>query len=351
MKLSLQPILRMLDSRVRRRAPRGLGEVAARRWVVAGPHETRVPAAYFLDGQLERIRGWAFMDEHPGRDMTGGDVTTHGPTTAFLLRDAVVLDGVIYCANACEHLRARSHRLPRLYASETLDRGAVACTPGGNRWFGTWVMDDCTLHQLARDEGRPVTTNPPMSAQARAYADLFDVHPRLVDGAHFRELVVFEDLGQNPHKAARFETMRRAVRSRYEASPHPGVFLRRGGAGARRVLRNEDEIAEHLRRHRGFRIVDPMSASVDEVLRDCVGARVVAGIEGSGLIHGVLGQTAGDAILTLQPPDRFVSVYKHLADRDGQSFAFVVGRTVGDGDFHVELDEVDRTLDLLPRGG
>lgn len=348
MKLSLQPLARMLDRRVRRRDPRPLSAVAARRWEVAGPQQATVPSAYFLPGQLERIEGWAFMDEHPGRDMKGGHEVTHGATTAWLLRDAFILDGVIYCGEACDHLRARAHRVPRLYATESIRRGAVACTPGGNRWFGTWVMDDCPLHALAEREGDPVSTNPPMSAQARAYADLFGVRPRIVDGAHFRELVVFADLGQNDDKAARFEAMREAVRGRHTASPHAGVFILRGRAGARRVLVNEVEIAERLRDRRGFRLVDPMKLGVSEVLQACAGARIVAGIEGSGLIHGVLGQRAGDAVLTLQPPDRFVSVYKHLADRDGQHFAFVVGHPEPGGDFRVDPDEVERTLDLLP---
>jgi len=37
------------------------------------------------------------------------------------------------------------------------------------------------------------------------------------------------------------------------------------------------------------------------------------------------------AVLTLQPPGRFVAVFKHLTDRDGQHFGFVVGVPSGDG--------------------
>jgi hypothetical protein len=51
--------------------------------------------------------------------------------------------------------------------------------------------------------------------------------------------------------------------------------------------------------------------------------------------------------MTLQPPNRFVSVYKHLTDRDHQHFGFVVGMSEGAG-FCIDPVEVERTLDLLP---
>ncbi|MNO01398.1 hypothetical protein D3C81_2215260 [compost metagenome] len=81
----------------------------------------------------------------------------------------------------------------------------------------------------------------------------------------------------------------------------------------------------------------------------CAGARIVAGVEGSQLVHGVNVLREGGTILTLQPPNRFVSYYKYLADRDGQHFAFAVGQPEGDG-FIIDRDELDRTLDLLPAG-
>lgn len=76
---------------------------------------------------------------------------------------------------------------------------------------------------------------------------------------------------------------------------------------------------------------------------------MVVGIEGSALIHGLMTLGEGGSVVTLQPPHRFVSVYKNLTDRDGQHFGFVVGEPVGaDGDFTVRAEELERTLDLLP---
>ena len=91
----------------------------------------------------------------------------------------------------------------------------------------------------------------------------------------------------------------------------------------------------------------PARTDVATIVKTCAGARVVVGVEGSGLAHGILGLAPGGSLLVLQPPDRFVTVYKNTVEREGQHFAFVVGQPRGDG-FYVDPAEVERTLDLLP---
>jgi hypothetical protein len=114
-----------------------------------------------------------------------------------------------------------------------------------------------------------------------------------------------------------------------------------------RLLRNELELAEHLRERRGFRIIDPSKCDVPTIVAACAGARTVIGIEGSQLIHGVNLLQPGGSLLILQPPDRFVCFFKYLTDRDQQNFGFVVGTPDGEG-FRIDPDEVERTLDLFP---
>ena len=80
----------------------------------------------------------------------------------------------------------------------------------------------------------------------------------------------------------------------------------------------------------------------------CAGSRVVVGVEGSHLIHGIMVLPPGGAVLTLQPPNRFCSVIKRTTDPDHQHFGFVVGHAQQDG-YRVDADEVERTLDLFPK--
>jgi len=126
---------------------------------------------------------------------------------------------------------------------------------------------------------------------------------------------------------------------------HPGVFLWRGHAGDRRFLNNEAAVAEHLAARRGFTVVDPLKLTVRELVRVCAGARVVAGVEGSQLCHGLAAMAPRSALLVIQPPTRVVSVLKNYTDRQEQVFAFVVGEGNAE-QFSIDVSDVDRTLEL-----
>lgn len=353
MRASLLPLAHLVRARLARVPPlRALGprapaELATRRWQLAPPSQAITPPAVFLPGQLERITGWVFADEHPGREMIGGQAVTHAATLAYELRDAWLVDGVLYKGAACLHLSPRSHRVPQLHVHHELSDAGIYGSPAGNRWFGQWLMDDCPAYPLARDVGVPVTTARHPGAHATAYEAWLGMRPTVVRSAWLQRAVLFSDVGQNRDKHRRFRAMSDALLRHVEpAAEHPGVLIVRGLAGERRVLLGERALAERLRERRGLRILDPMQADVPTIVRTCAGARVVLGVEGSALIHGILALRPGAAVLALQPPGRFCGLYKHLTDRDGQRFAFVVGRPEGEG-FRVDADEVERTLDLL----
>jgi hypothetical protein len=341
------PVLHMLRSRIARTPVRALESVAARTWDVA-PGDVQVTTrAFFLPDQLERVTGWVFADEHPGREMHGGLRVEHAPTTAALLERAWLIDGVLYKGEACSHLHPRAHRWPRLRADREIARAAMVCTAPGNRYFGMWLMDDCPRYALATAQGEPLTTDQPVSAHVRQYEDGLGMQPTRVGAAFLREVVIFTDIGQNRDKHGRCQAMAEKLRSHVEAKPHPGVFIVRGALGERRVLRNEMELAERMRDRYGLRILDPMKSDVPTIVAACAGARLVVGVEGSALIHGVQVLQRGAGLLVLQPPNRFCSLFKHLTDRDDQHFGFVVGRMEGE-DFRVDGDELERTLDLFP---
>lgn len=327
--------------------PDSLETAAVRSWEVAPGAHSVVPRSYFLPGQLERITGWAFIDEHPRRLVEGGYSEHHLPTRAFLLKDALLLDGTLYCGSACAYLQPRAHRRPMFRVERELQRGAVYCTAPGNRYFGSWLLDDCATYPLAAAEGTPVTTGQAIGAHQRVYEQLLGMTPERCPSVLLREAVVFHDVGQNPHKGQRFQALGERLRSGMDVAPHPGVFILRGGTGAPRTLKNEGEIAERLRDRWGFRILSPMEATVPAIIAACAGARCVVGIEGSALVHGLLHLLPGGTLFALQPPNRFGVVLKDVAERDGRNFAFVVGTLVGE-DFVVDADEVERTLALLP---
>jgi capsular polysaccharide biosynthesis protein len=335
--------------RLARRQARALAEVAQTSWEIAPAHSAPVPPALFLPDQLERI---THFSEFGSREIDlpkvrGGGESVHAATRAFRLRDAFLIDGVLYKDDACLHLHPRTSRLPRLQVEREIGRAALYCTFGGNRYFGQWLMDDCVAYPLAVAEGTPVTTAQPVNPHTRGYEDWLEMKPERCASVFLRDLVIFEDFAQNRSKHARFRALGdKLLRRVGGATPHPGVFVVRGQTGMRRVLRNELEIAERLRDRRGFRIVDPTQADVPAMVAACAGARMVVGVEGSGLMHGILPLAPGGGLLILQPPNRFSAIYKDLTDRDRQQFGFVVGAPEGE-DFRVDAEEVERTLDLF----
>lgn len=355
MRTSLLPLAHMLRARMARvprfdgLAPSDPRPLARRSWELAPGSEAVTPPAYFLPGQLERVRGWAFSEEHPRHAMRGGLQVLHGPTRAYLLEDVWLIDGVLYKGRACAHLSPRRSRVPHLHVRAELDRAAIYCTAAGNRWFGQWLMDDCPSYFLAREHGTALTTAMPdhHAPHAPDYERRLGMTPTRLRSAFLRQALLFSDVGQNPDKHRRFRAMSEALLRGSDERSHPGVFIVRGATGERRVLRGELELAERLAARRGLRILDPLRADLETIVRTCAGARAVVGVEGSGLIHGILAMRPGASLLALQPPGRFVGLYKHLTDRDGQHFAFVVGQPEGE-DFRIDPDEVERTLDLLP---
>ena len=349
----------MFNTRVTRKPSATLESLAVKTWEIAPGSTAIAPAAFFLPNQLERVTGWEealfYPNEHPRRTMEGVGRVEHGATRGFLLKDVWMIDGALYKGNAKSWLTPGG-RFPGIRVENEIDRGALYCTMGGNKWFGTWLMDDCLTYRLACDEGVPVTTAPFADnvsiarngiLHAPGYERWLGMNPLRLRNAYFRELVIFNDLSQNLNKHLRFRAMGEQLLSHVNVSTHPGVFILRGGHGALRRLRNEMEVAERLRDRRGFRILDPATCDVPTIVAACAGAQTVVGIEGSQLIHGVNVLPPGGSLLVLQPPNRFLCFCKYLTDRDHQNFGFVVGIPEGDG-FRIDPDEVERTLDLFP---
>jgi len=336
----------ILRTKLLRNPSRSIESVAVKTWEIAPSEKAYAPLAISLPNQLERVTAWAFASEHPRRAMEGGKVV-HGATRGFLLKDVWLIDGSLYKDDAHSWLAPRARWWPHVRVECEIDRGAMFSTVGGNKYFGMWLMEDCVTYSMACSEGTPVTTAQPVGAHTLAYENWLGMKPLRSPCAFFRELVIFDDVGQNQHKHLRFRAMSDQLLSHVRASPHPGVFILRGKSGELRLLHNEMELAEYLRDRRGFCILDPMKVDVPTIVAACAGAKTVVGVEGSQLMHGILAMQQGGSVLTLQPPDRFVELYKNVTDREQLHFAFVVGHADGKG-FRIDPEEVERTLDLLP---
>jgi len=320
--------------------------LASRSWQIAPAETTIAPPAFFLPGQLDRVTAYEFASPNFAAEMLGGFEVRHAPTIGYLIKDALLAGGVVYKDNASTFLATDRKKAPPFTIRNEIARGALFGTPGGIRYFGQYLLDDCATYPMAREEGLPVTIAQDITPHTAEYEKLLGMEPRRVDAALFRELVVFDDFGKNSHKRGRFLVLIDKLTPKKGRPPHEGVFILRGATGARRVLCNERELAEQLKSNRGFRILDHTKCSVHEILTVCAGSKYIVGVEGSQLVHAIMASSSGASLLVLEPPFRFATPLKDVADYIGMRFGFVVGTPVED-DFTIELDEVERTLDLM----
>lgn len=323
-------------------------EALAHEWWEIAPAESRfIPPALCLPGQIERVTGTEFgARAEVLRHLRGGFDVTEGPTRGFALRDADLVEGVLYAGRGRRALRPGAR--PRAFhpVPEERTSGVLYESWIGNRWFGNWLTDDCLAYALAERFGVPVATSPGKTGHAADYERRLGHRPRRFERVHFDELILLDDHGNNADRRARSARINARLRLDTDPEPGPGVFLLRGAAGDRRILVNEAEIAARLRDAHGFTVLDPLAETVPRIIAACAGARVIAGVEGSQLAHGLMVMDPGATLLTLQPPDRVTSVLKITTDRQGQGFAFVVGQG-GRDRFHVDGAEVAATLALI----
>lgn len=342
------PLVNLVVNQVLRLEQPMLEALATKSWEIA-PAKTRIaPPSFALPGQLERVTNWAFPGENLERELSGGYVQEHAATRAFLVKNVVLYDGSLFKDRTCKYLHPRTSKSLVVNLTKEIDQGAIYATFNGNKYFGGWFMQDCLTYPIAANEGTPITTAQDPGKHIPQYEALLGMRPERQQGILLRRAILFQDYGDNTHKANRAADMRAKLIGSTPVKPHPGVFLIRGLGGVRRVLTNEMELATQMAKTRGLKVIDPLTMNASEIIAACAGAETVMGVEGSQLLHGLIVLAPGGRYLTLQPPDRFISNLKTLTDRDGQYFGYVVGHQRGEH-FWIDPDDVERTMDLAKR--
>jgi hypothetical protein len=330
---------------------RTLQDMAARSWVIEPASVEIAPRATYIEETLSRVTAPApFSTLKIQYDMIAGGEVTHLPVRGLLFRRAALVGSSLYIRGHRTPLApAHGFHLGELLTCEHLPKAALGCTYFGNMFFGHFWTDDVTMMQLGQEHAEPFRTSRPLTAHQRDLLELLGLRPRLAGSLSFDELLVFEDAAQTKSKERRYRKIREAFAARFSRPDPPrGVFVLRGSSGTARALSNEAAIAEALSRQ-GIVSVSPERMSLAELSRAVWGARLVIGVEGSHLLHGIYNAAEGAAFVALQPPWRFGNIIKNYTDRLGMRYGFVVGEPQGEG-FTVSLDEVERVIETIEAG-
>jgi hypothetical protein len=310
-----------------------------------------VPRALHLAGALEKIRKLSpYRSWEREMPLIEGGPLRLRASRACVVENVDIAGPCLYAGPATGKRGFGRERLVRTDALpvQHLERANLVTTWSGSHFFGTYFLDDLPLELIAESPENVALATQPYEHEA-GYRELLGlVHPRVLSDARVEELVIYDEPPQSPHRAARYRTLRARLRAGMPSAPSvsgPGVFLRRGRSGERRVLENEPEIEAALERL-GFEVVDPAGQSAEAIARSTLGAKIVVSVEGSQLSHAVYSMADEGAFLVLQPPDRFALQYKEFADPLGMRFAFAVGSRSSHG-FTMSIDDLRATLDLL----
>lgn len=302
--------------------------------------------AFFLPGQIDKIRS-----AHPEGTIAGelarlDSEAVHAATVAYCIRNVHYVDGVLYGGGTRHAQKYEPEALWPKRLPIRLDECALPSTGTGSLYFGHFITDDAATALLARQFGpiRFAPTTVLSGPHARRYLDLFQLPSETLRYAYIERAWAFQDFGMNQLKCARFERMRAHVRALPGKRSGHRVFLRRRGLGPPRGLANEEEVEVHLARE-GFDVIDVGTESVEDIVRRTRDARIVCGVEGSAMMHGLLAMAPEASLVCIQPPHRFTNVLKDHADAFGMRYGFVVGEGPAD-EWRVSSDDVLKTIDL-----
>jgi hypothetical protein len=331
-----------------------LEDVQTRSWQVCPEARSVVAPALYPEGAIEKIKQLSPYRSWPAEErLIGGGEMVLPATTGHVLPEVDVVAGMLYCG-ALEWRAGVGDSpwwLPPLPAEPPLPRATLESTQTGAEFFGCLLLDDLPMALLAENPAEVFAMPSKPSGHEAGYREWLGLRARRVlHRARIGELTLFNEPAWNASKAARYRQLRANLRANLRgrdiAAPGSGrVYISRGGAGQRRVLVNEAELEEALRR-RGFTIIDPMKLSVSEIVGLSLDAKLVVSIEGSQISHAQYTLADEAALIVLQPPDRFCLQYKEYADAMGMRFGFVVCNPA-DGAFSVDIDELLRLIDRM----
>ncbi len=323
-----------------------LQDASVRSWVIAPAEQGKAPPAIYDVEDLERVIASPSATT-PLLEISRlqAENCQHYSTRAFLLKDVDVVDGYLYGARW--KTRVLPAKAPLLQAKPEMRvaQGTMACTWNGNQYFGHWLTDDLSLHLAGESIGSPFILERKPFMHEPGYRHLLGIPARAYGRAHFDELTIIEDIGQNNYKRQRYEELRRRIAAGVPATGAKRVFIARGVTGEKRVLVNEPALEAYLEAQ-GFLVLHPEKLTPAQIVRQTMGAELVIGVEGSHLFHVFLTMAPGAVICCIQPPFRFVTSIRDYASCLDMHYAITVGH-MAPGGFSVPIDGLKRLLDKI----
>ncbi|MFD1194493.1 glycosyltransferase 61 family protein [Seohaeicola saemankumensis] len=344
--ISFRPLTQLIFQRLG--LDRSAAESAAETVIICPHEENLVAQAFYLEGQLDRVTG---VSENNSFELEKTRITQRvrrdDATVAYRIDNCVFSSGRLLTHRMQDRQGGRRKRKPLASITDTLETAVLPMSHYATFYFGHMVIDGGASSLLAPEFGKSYIDTQVakgMGGHAARYWDLFNLKYTAVEDVRIRHAWIFDDRGMNSHKIARLRKMNSLVRTIPAARSGHGIFFRRRGWGVHRAPENEAQLEDFFA-ERNFEIIDPGEMSVDEMVPRIREADVIIGVEGSGMIHGMLAIRPDAIVVMMLPPWRLNNMMKDYADGLGLRYGFVVGEGGVDG-YWIDPEEILRTIDL-----
>jgi hypothetical protein len=329
-----------------------IAEAAVEVRIIQPEERQAAPHVYVLPGQIGRaIRG---VDGHSTLkdelEPFRSEEIVHAPVVRYTLRDCLVHPhGVDFMGGRLSKATGRQRLRALTRPAEHVDKAIYCMTPVAHQYFGHWLRDACATALLAQQDEDVLLDARSDWPHAAQYVDAFELHARDATPAVLvHELTVYQDFSQGSSKRARYEQLRQRAAARFGTPSGQGqpVYLRRGSTGTGRLIQNEEAVVSHLE-GMGFKVLDIANLTARELYLGLAASPMVVGIEGSHLNHVYMAMKKGGNLLVLMPADRFSATHYGVSSALDIRFGFLIADARPNG-YHVDLDELTRTLALMP---
>ena len=310
-------------------------------------NRSSVPPAFFVPEQLNRVTHCPFGSsvEAELKKMTATTAISRPPKT-ISFENAHVFGGQIF-ANGKRYLVSDTSPYGAMTGPvRQFDEITLAQSHTGSTVFGHWLTDDCALREFPGMEQQSIAIPRPAWADRIPYERLFQQSWDEIPAFAAKRLNLLEELGFSQDKAARHTRLRKRLRLHAHKPSNPGgvFYLIRGSTGNIRHMANETELIARLETA-GVSAIQ-CESGIETMLKRCLDARLIIGIEGSQLAHAIYMLGAGGAVMAIQPPDRFCSAHHDWSRFLGMRYGTVVGHQVDDN-WIAQPDEVIQMINIL----
>ena len=299
----------------------------------AGPSEH--PSAIAQDDELGRILKFYRDEDQFELDRLTSARWEHGATVAHRFDEAVVGGGHVFAAGASYKFAPAATRISLQGPMEEWEEAMLATSLCAETYFGDWLIEGLGLELLAREQHWPALGFGLRPWQHEpGYRAMTGLSPHIVRFARVKHLWVVDDRGLNASRERRFRELRALIRQsamRAERSGAEKVYLARGHTGQGRQLVNATEVESALTRA-GFTIIHPEAMEPLALASSLADARIVVAVEGSAHVHALLAMADGGTLVNIQPPRRFTTPGKGMADMAGLRYAYTVGEPASPAD-------------------